>query len=95
MSRRLTHIVTPEEDGIRVDTVLRRALGLTGSVIRRVKWLPDGILLDGQKTYPNVLVAAGQILDVAVDDRQRKSGILPSPGTLDIVFEYDHLLLLK
>ncbi len=95
MSRRLTHIVTPEEDGIRVDTVLRRALGLTGSVIRRVKWLPDGILLDGQKTYPNVLVAAGQILDVAVDDPQRKSGILPAPGPLDIVFEDDHLVVLN
>lgn len=95
MSRRLTHIVTPEEDGIRVDTVLRRALGLTGSVIRRVKWLEDGILLDGQKTYPNVLVAAGQMLDVAVDDPQRKSNILPAPGALDIVFEDDHLVVLN
>lgn len=95
MSRRLTHIVTPEEDGIRVDTVLRRALGLTGSVIRRVKWLDDGILLDGQKTFPNVLVAAGQVLDVAVDDPDRRANILPAPGPLDIVFEDDHLVVLN
>lgn len=95
MSRRLTHIVTSEEDGTRVDTVLRRALGLTGSVIRRVKWLPDGILLDGQKTFPNVLVSAGQLLDVAVDDPQRKSNILPAPGALGIVFEDDHLVVLN
>lgn len=95
MSRRLTYIVKPEEDGIRVDTVLRHALGLTGSVIRRVKWLEDGILLDGEKTFPNVLVRAGQTLDVAVDDPQRRSQILPSPGPLDILYEDDHLLVLN
>lgn len=95
MSRRLKHVVTQEEDGIRVDTVLRRALGLTGSVIRRVKWLDDGILLDGQKTFPNVLVAAGQVLDVAVDDPDRRANILPAPGPLDIVFEDDHLVVLN
>lgn len=95
MSRRLTHIITQEEDGVRVDAVLRRALGLTGSVIRRVKWLDDGILLDGQKTYPNVLVAAGQVLDVAVDDPERRPNILPAPGPLDIVFEDDHLVVVN
>ena len=95
MSRRLTHTVTKEEDGLRVDIVLRRALGLTGSVIRRVKWLDDGILLDGQKTYPNVLVKPGQVLDVAVDDPQRRSQILAAPGPLDIRYEDDHLLVLN
>lgn len=95
MSRRLTHIITQEEDGVRVDAVLRRALGLTGSVIRRVKWLPDGILLDGQKTFPNVPVAAGQVLDVAVDDPDRRANILPAPGPLDIVFEDDHLVVVN
>lgn len=95
MSRRLTHIITQEEDGIRVDAVLRHALGLTGSVIRRVKWLPDGILLDGQKTYPNVLVTTGQTLDVAVDDPGRRANILPAPGPLDIVYEDDHLVVVN
>lgn len=95
MSRRLTYIVTQEEDGARVDAVLRRALGLTGSVIRRIKWLPDGILLDGEKTFPNVLVSPGQVLDVAVDDPQRRANILPAPGPLDIVFEDDHLVVVN
>lgn len=95
MSRRLTHTVTQEEAGARVDVILRRALGLTGSVIRRVKWLPDGILLDGQKTYPNVPVTAGQVLDVAVDDPERRPNILPAPGPLDIVFEDDHLVVVN
>lgn len=95
MSRRLSHTVTQEEDGVRVDAVLRHALGLTGSVIRRVKWLEDGILLDGQKAFPNTLVSPGQVLDVAVDDPQRRANILPAPGPLEIVFEDDHLVVVN
>ena len=40
--RRLTWIVTPQRDGQKVDTVLRRELGLSGTVVRRVKWHPAG-----------------------------------------------------
>ncbi len=95
MSRRLTHTVTPDQAGMRVDAVLRRSLHLTGSVIRRIKWLPDGILLDGEKTFPNVLVSPGQVLDVAVDDPERENRILAAPGPLDVVYEDDHLLVVN
>ncbi len=80
---------------MRVDAVLRQSLHLTGSVIRRVKWLPDGILLDGEKTFPNVLVRPGQVLDVAVDDPERENRILAAPGPLDVVYEDDHLLVVN
>ena len=43
MSRRLELTVTPELAGVRVDTLLRKHLGLSGTVVRRVKWLEDGI----------------------------------------------------
>ncbi len=95
MERRLTHTVTPEQEGRRVDAVLRESLHLTGSVIRRIKWLPDGILLDGEKTFPNVLVKPGQVLDVAVDDPSRENIILAAPGPLDIVYEDDHLVVVN
>ena len=95
MERRLRHIVTADQEGQRVDHVLREVFGLTGSVIRRIKWLDDGILLDGQKTFVNVLVTPGQVLDVAVDDPGREANILPAPGELDIVFEDEHLLILN
>ncbi len=95
MERRLTHAVTPEQDGRRVDAVLRESLHLTGSVIRRIKWLPDGILLDGEKTFPNVLVKPGQVLDVAVDDPSRENIILAAPGPLDIVYEDGDVIVLN
>ena len=44
--RRLALTVAPEQAGKTVDTLLRRGLGLSGTLIRHVKWLEDGILLD-------------------------------------------------
>ncbi len=95
MERRLRHTVTPGQEGMRVDAVLRQSFHLTASVIRRIKWLPDGILLDGQKTFVNVPVAAGQVLDVVVDDPERQARILSYPGALDVVFEDEHLVVLN
>ncbi len=95
MARRLRHTVTPDQAGMRVDAVLRETFHLTGSVIRRIKWLPDGILLDGQKAFVNAPVAPGQVLDVAVDDPARAPNILPAPGPLDVVFEDEHLVVLN
>lgn len=95
MTRRLTHTVTPAQAGQRVDTVLRDSLHLTGSVIRRIKWLPDGILLDGQKAFTSDLVRPGQTLDVVVDDPARRPGILPAPGPLDLRYEDDHLVVVN
>ena len=92
---RLRHTVTPAQAGLRVDAVLRETFHLTGSVIRRIKWLEDGILLDGKKTFVNVLVTPGQVLDVVVDDPARESNILPAPGELDIRFEDEHLVVLN
>ena len=45
--RRLELTVAPSDTGVRVELLLRRRFGLSGTVIRRIKWLEDGILLDG------------------------------------------------
>ena len=87
MSRRLELAVTEELAGVRVDTLLRKGLGLSGTVIRRVKWLPDGILADGVRVHTDFRPEAGQVLSVRLDDTERRSGVLPAPGPLDIVYE--------
>ena len=48
-TRRLELVLGPEDGGVKVDTLLRRRLHLSGTVIRRIKWLPDGILVDGAR----------------------------------------------
>ena len=85
--RRLDLPITTELAGIKVDTLLKKRLGLSGTVVRRVKWLPDGILVDGQRVNTRYCPTAGQVLSVQLSDPERRSGIVPAPGPIDIVFE--------
>lgn len=95
MSRRLDLFITPECAGIRVDTLLRKHLHLSGTVIRRIKWLEDGILVDGTRVNTRFLPQAGQILSVRLSDPERTSGILPVSGPLSVVYEDPDLIVLN
>ncbi len=95
MSRRLELPVGPELAEIRVDTLLKRRLGLSGTVVRRIKWLPDGILVDGRRVNTRYVPRVGEVLSVRLSDPERRSGILPAPGPLDIVYEDPDLLVLN
>ena len=94
-ARYLTLTVTPELAGREVNTLLRRTLGLSGTVLRRVKWLEDGITLDGQRVNVRVRVREGQTLSVRLTDPQPTSGVVPAPGPLDIVCEDGDLIVLN
>ena len=95
MSRRLELPVTAELAGIKVDTLLKKHLGLSGTVVRRVKWLEDGILVDGVRVNTRFCPQEGQVLSVRLSDPERRSGIVPAPGPLDIVYEDEDLLVLN
>ena len=95
MSRRLELPVTAELAGIKVDTLLKKHLGLSGTVVRRVKWLEDGILVDGVRVNTRYCPQEGQVLSVRLSDPERRSGIVPAPGPLDIVYEDEDLLVLN
>lgn len=93
-ARRLELTVTPDQAGQKVDALLRRAFGLSGTVIRRVKWLEDGILLDGARVHTDRVVEAGQVLSVRVGDGGA-GRTAPVPGPLDVVYEDEDLLVLN
>lgn len=93
--RYLTLPVPPELDGTEVNTLLRRVLGLSGTVLRRVKWLPDGITLDGVRVNVRVRAEAGQTLAVRLTDPERSSGLLPRQGPLEVVFEDRDLIVVN
>ena len=93
--RRLELTVTPELAGVKVDTLLRGQLGLSGTVIKRVKWLPDGILADGARVNTRFCPAAGQVLSVRLSDSERRGGVVSAPGELDIVYEDEEIIVLN
>ena len=93
--RRLELAVGPEEAGVKVDTLLKKHLLLSGTVVRRIKWLEDGILVDGQRVNTRFCPWEGQVLSVRLSDPERRSGILPAPGPLDIVYEDGDMIVLN
>ena len=93
--RRLELTITEELAGIKVDTLLKRHMELSGTVVRRIKWLEDGILVDGVRVNTRFQPKAGQILSVRLSDPERRSGIVPNPGPLDIVYEDGDILVLN
>ena len=93
--RRLELRVTPELAGIKVDTLLKKHMGLSGTVVRRIKWLEDGILADGRRVTTRYCPQGGEVLSVRLSDEQRRSGIVPRPGPLDIVYEDGDMIVLN
>lgn len=93
--RRLTLTVGADRAGEKVDTLLRKELGLSGTVIRRIKWLEDGILLDGERVFTSRRVEEGQVLMVRLSDPVVRSGVVPAVGPLDIVYEDGDMLVLN
>ncbi|MEG2120244.1 MAG: RluA family pseudouridine synthase, partial [Pseudoflavonifractor sp.] len=93
--RRLALTVTAAQAGVKVDTLLRSGLGLSGTVIRRIKWYPDGILLDGVRVQTDARCREGQFLSALVSDGEGPRSIVPAPGPLDIVYEDQDMLVLN
>lgn len=91
--RRLTFSATPAQDGQKLETVLRH-YGVSTSVVRRAKLLPDGLTIDGASAFSTAPVRAGQTVSVLVGDA-RPSQIPPVDGPLDLVYEDEDLLVVN
>lgn len=93
--RRVTYIVPPHRDGQKVETVARSVWGLSGTQIRRIKWLEDGFLLDGNRVFVDVKVSTGQVLSVRLSDPLVRSEVEPVPGPLDVVYRDGDMLVVN
>ncbi|MBQ3557439.1 MAG: RluA family pseudouridine synthase, partial [Oscillospiraceae bacterium] len=93
--RRLEFAVTQDCAGVRVDTLLRSRLHLSGTVIKRIKWLDDGILADGKRVNTRFVPQVGQVLSVRLSDPERRSGVVPTQGELDIVYEDEDIVVVN
>ena len=91
--RYLEFPVLPQEEGKRVDAILRRH-GLSTSAVRRAKRRPHGLLVDGEDIYTSYLVHAGQVVSILCDDKA-PSDIVPNQGPVDILYEDPDLLVVN
>ena len=85
--RYLTMDITAALAGEEVNTLLRRHFHLSGTVLRHVKWLDDGITVDGARVNVRYRVSEGETLSVRLTDPTPTSGVVPVEGPLDILYE--------
>lgn len=87
--------IAPELSGRTVDSLLRRELTLSGTVIRRVKWLEDGISVDGRRVTVRYRVTAGEVLTVRLSDPADTPQPVPAKGAVDILYEDEDLVVIN
>ena len=70
-------------------TFLRRELGLSSSLVKRLKW-QGAFLVDGLPVHTDHKVLPGQVITVLLDEAEPE--FPPEDGPLDILYEDDALL---
>ena len=94
--RRIIWQAGAEDDGKALRAVLRGSMGLSASLVKAVKWLPDGILLDGAPARLDAVVRRGQTVSVALSIRESAVHLPPAretPPMPPILYEDDCLLI--
>lgn len=95
MKRVIRYDVTKESDGMLVKEILRRHFGLSTRQVSRLKFQPEGILVDGRHATVRHVLRAGQVLTLCLEQEEQGSDHLePVEGPLDIRYEDKDMLLL-
>ena len=96
--RRLSCVVDLADEGRQVQALLRERFHMGRQGIRSAKFRENGITLNGKHALTIDRVRAGQVLSIAVGDTKEaleNSRTIATPGTLDIVFEDEDLIVLN
>lgn len=87
-------VISSELNGCTVEQVMRRGLKLSPTRIKRAKFVPDGIRLDGERVFSDHPVRQGQHLVVRLPDRTTVV-LDQTPGAVDILYEDEWLLVIN
>ena len=89
----MKYIISAEENGRTVKDILRGGAGLSMALIKHLKFLDNGIILNGEKVTVRKTVCEGDVLELAVEDVCDGERLTPADIPLDIAFEDDFVIL--
>ncbi|MNB75822.1 Ribosomal large subunit pseudouridine synthase D [compost metagenome] len=90
----LTYIVPPSEDGWLLKTILQKRMDVSRKLLSRLKMTEQGIMLNGERVYISVKVAAGDRVEIRME-QETSEDILPQDIPFDILYEDEHLLVVN
>ena len=85
--------ISAEENGKTVKEILRYGVGLSLAFTKKLKFLDNGIMLNGEKVTVRKTVTEGDLLFLATEDVQSEGVLTPAPLPLDIVYEDEYIVL--
>ena len=88
-------VVSVEQSGRTVRSLLKYELGLSTARINRLKRTDTGLAANGSRVFTNAVLQAGDRLTVDLNAAEHPTAIPPVPMKLDIVYEDGHLLILN
>ena len=88
-------VVTAEQDGRSVHSLLKYELGLSTARMNRLKRTETGLTVNGVRVFTSAVLRTGDRLAVDLDAVERAAPVPPVPMELDILFEDEHLLILN
>lgn len=89
----MRYTVTQAEDGKTVKEILLGSIGLSVAFLKHLKFMENGIMLDGEKVTVRRVVHAGDILCLATENEKLGSRLTPTELPLDIVYEDEDLVV--
>jgi len=92
---RLALSISPAEEGRKLANLLRTVPGLSQAKIGSLKYDPEGILLNGERTSVSVFLHSGDTVHILLDDSvNRTPHLLPNPLPLSLLYEDRNLIIL-
>lgn len=88
-------LVTAEQDGRTVRSLLKGELGLSTARIGRLKRTETGLTVNGRRVFTSAVVHTGDRLSVDLAAAEHPTDVRPAAMALDILWEDEHLLVLN
>ena len=89
----MKYIAKKEDDGLSVKTLLTQKLGLSRAFIKHLKFLEDGIELNGKRVTVRAILQEGDELFLATEDEGIPSHLTPANIPLDIIYEDESIII--
>ncbi len=86
-------IIDRDRSGKTVLALLRGHLGLSGAFIKRLKFIEDGICVNGRHVTVRYTLAEGDMLELRTEDTLASEKIAPYPLPLDIIYEDEYIVV--
>lgn len=88
-------VVTREQAGRTVKSLLKGELGVSTALLGRLKRTETGLTVNGVRVFTNAVLREGDCLRADLDAAERPTDVRPVPMVLDILFEDEYLLVVN